>query len=156
MRRPPLPIRAEPFPTGDAIIDAVHGYWRTKCQEPRIPDRRDIDPLELPPACLPHLMLWDVEANGYRCRLAGTAIVDVHGRELRGITTRDLHGKANAKIEAEYDWVVRTRQPHFVDRAMSWYHRDYTRYRRLLLPLTRGGDAVAVLLSVATYRFAAR
>lgn len=66
-------------------------------------------------------------------------------------TTAELHRPANAAIEPECDRAVRTRQPHYGERTMYWQHKFYTRYRRILLPLTSGGAAVAILMNVAGY-----
>lgn len=135
----------------DAQILRAVAYWRRKAGARPMPDRRDIDPAEIPDL-LPFIVLWDVlPGGGYRCRLAGTRICEIHGRELTGMTTAELHGAANAAIEAEYDWTVRTRRPHYVERTMFWQHKPYTRYRRVLLPLSHGGDTVAILLNVASY-----
>ncbi|HYE00352.1 MAG TPA: PAS domain-containing protein [Alphaproteobacteria bacterium] len=139
---------------GDPVIDAVYAHWRARCPPGGIPDRAAIDPVEIPPACLPHLILWDrLEAGGYRCRLSGSAVDRAHGRGLRGLTTAELHGASNGAIEREYDWVVANRLPHFVDRRMAWYHQDFKRYRRILLPLTQGGTEVRMLLAAATYYY---
>jgi hypothetical protein len=139
-------------PCDDPIIWAVYTYWLSKCREDAIPDRSIVDPVEIPFQCLPHLILWERLADGgYRCRLAGTAVVDAHAKELRGMTTADLHGAQNAVMESEYDWTVQNRQPHYVERWMTWFQRDNKRYRRLLLPLTHGGTSVDILLAVATY-----
>jgi hypothetical protein len=135
----------------DRVLWGVFRYWRSKCRGRELPDRIDLDPTEIP-GFLPHILLWDVLAGGgYRCRLAGTEIVESHGHELRGLTTAELHGAANDRIEMEYGAVVRSRRPHFVERPMYWHHRHYKHYRRLLLPLSHGGNEVAMLLSTATY-----
>lgn len=135
----------------DAQILSALAYWRGKAGERPMPDRRDIDPIEIP-GLLPFLVLWDVlPGGGYRCRLAGTRICEIHEKELTGMTTAELHGAANAAIEAEYDWVVRTRRPHYVERTMFWRHKPYKHYRRILLPLSNGMEDVAILMNVASY-----
>jgi len=135
---------------GDPLIEALYRYWLSKSAGRPMPEKRDLDPTDIP-TLLPHILLWEVlSEGGYRCRLAGTRIVEVHGRELKGMTAAELHGTANAEIQAEYDQVARTLTPHYVERSMSWYHREYRRYKRLLLPLGRNGEC-AFLLSVAVY-----
>ena len=135
----------------DPVLRELYEYWRAKTAGRRMPDRGDIEPAEIAPL-LPHLLIWEVlETGGYRCRLAGTKIVEVHRREITGLTTVELHGAAGAHIEAEYDLVVREAAPHYVERSMVWYHQDYRHYKRLLLPLTKGGGRCERILAGATY-----
>lgn len=135
----------------DARIRRAVAYWQRKAAGRAIPDRRDMDPVEFPDL-LPYIVLWDVlPGGGYRCRLAGTRICELHGREMRGMTTAELHGAANASIEREYDWTVRTRLPHFVERTMFWQEKSYRRYRRVLLPFSDGSEDVAIIMNVASY-----
>ena len=125
-------------------------YWRGKAAGRAMPDRRDLDPTEIPDL-LPWIVLWDVIPGSYRIRLAGTAICQAHGRELRGINFETLHGTGTATIKPEYDYVVRESLPHFAERTMWWYHRDYRAYRHVLLPFTNSGDDCALIMSVTAY-----
>ncbi len=132
------------------LLRALH-WWqalpRTAGQNPQgltLPDRTLIDPLTIPDL-LPHVVLWQVlhQPDGslrYRCRLAGTAMVEIHGREFTGLWMEDFHGVENARIQPEYDFVARSGRPHHVERSLFWMNRDYRRYRRLLLPF---GDTTA-------------
>lgn len=122
-----------------------------------LPDRSQIDPLSIPDL-LPHLVLWEVmrAADGsfnYRCRLAGTAMVEIHGYEFTGQAMEDFHGADNSRIQPEYDFVSRTGQPHHVERSLFWMNRDYRRYRRLLLPFGHRPEdrGVAKIMNVAHF-----
>jgi hypothetical protein len=126
-------------------------YWRVKAAGRAMPDRRDLNPAEIPDL-LPWITLWDVVADGYRVRLAGTAICEAHGRELRGMDFDTLHGKGTETIKPEYDYVVREKQPHYAERTMWWSHRHYRAYRRVLLPFTNGGDVCSMIMNIAAYR----
>jgi hypothetical protein len=125
-------------------------YWRAKAAGRPMPDRRDINPAEIPDL-LPWIVLWDVVPGGYRIRLAGTAICEAHGRELKGVDFAALHGSGTETIKPEYDYVVRERQPHYAERTMWWNHRHYRAYLRVLLPFTNGGDDCALIMNVAAY-----
>lgn len=123
-----------------------------------LPDHSRIDPLAIPDL-LPHVVLWQVlhQPDGtfrYRCRLAGTAMVEIHGYEFTGLPMEQFHGTENARIQPDYDFVTRSGRPHHVERSLFWMNRDYRRYRRLLLPFgdvsaTHGG--VAKILNVAHF-----
>ena len=61
----------------DAFLREALDYWRRKRGDRTMPQRRDIDPAELPFWLLPHVQLVDVAEDGrrFRHRLVGTAIV---------------------------------------------------------------------------------
>lgn len=123
-----------------------------------LPDRSRIDPIAIPDL-LPHLVLWEVlhQVDGslrYRCRLAGTAMVEIHGYEFTGLPMEQFHGAENARIQPEYDFVARNGRPHYLERTLFWMNRDYRRYRRLLLPFsdsTAHHGGVAKILNVAHF-----
>lgn len=144
------------------LIRALHWWRELPRLEPTrglaLPDRTEIDPRAIPDL-LPRIVLWEVlhQPDGsfrYRCRLAGTAMVDIHGYEFTGLPMEQFHGAENARIQPEYDFVARTGRPHHVERSLFWMNRDYRRYRRLLLPFgdaqaTHGG--VAKILNIAHF-----
>lgn len=153
----------------DAPLLRAYDWWRslprqTGAQGLSLPDRTDIDPCAIPDL-LPYVVLWQVlpqpDGSGfrYRCRLAGTAMVEVHGHEFTGEWMEEFHGTENVRIQPEYDFVTRSGRPHHVERSLFWMNRDYRRYRRLLLPFgdfsgdealaTHGG--VAKILNIAHF-----
>ncbi len=133
----------------DRILRAL-AYWREKKGARRAPDRADFDPIEVSDI-MPHVVMWDVLPQGYRCRLAGTKMVEIHGREMTGIDMSDFHGAHNVAIQPEYDGVVRTGLPHYVERNLFWMHRDYRSYARILLPFTNGGPDVKIIVNVSHF-----
>lgn len=135
--------------TSDRILRAL-AYWEAKKGARRIPDRADFDPIDIPDI-MPHVVMWDVLSDGHRCRLAGTKMVEIHGRELTGIPMPKFHGVHNATIQPEYDGVVQTGSPHYVERSLFWMHRDYRRYARILLPFTNGGSDVKIIVNVSQF-----
>jgi hypothetical protein len=140
----------------DARLLRALAWWQGLRDSPAvIPDRIRLDPT-LIPDLLPHAILWDVlpatEDDGpgaanlgdrllYRCRLAGTMLNDVYGREARGQWLHDLYGDQNAAMQAEYDAVVRLRRPLCSEHRMSWADKPYYRYLRLMLPFTHRAAA---------------
>jgi len=147
----------------DASLLRALTWWRgLPCESlaagVMLPDRSRIDPVAIPDL-LPHLVLWEVlhQTDGslrYRCRLAGTAMVEIHGYEFTGLTMEEFHGAENARIQPEYDFVARNGRPHYVERSLFWMNRDYRRYRRLLLPfgdVSTMRDGVAKILNVAHF-----
>jgi hypothetical protein len=47
----------------DSRLLRAHSYWREKSAGRPFPDRRDIDPVEIPDL-LPFIVLWDVLPEG--------------------------------------------------------------------------------------------
>lgn len=141
------------------LLRALH-WWQAlpRPAGAAIPDRSSLDPLGIPDL-LPHLVLWAVTHHGdgsfsYRCRLAGTAMVEVHGYEFTGLPMQQFHGSENARIQPEYDFVVRSGRPHWVERSLFWMNRDYQRYTRILLPFgdgTASHGGVAKILNVSHF-----
>lgn len=151
-----LPAAALRLPFDPAEIKSARllralDYWQRLRGAGALPDRAQFDPVAIADI-MPHVVMWDVlPAGGYRCRLAGTQMVEIHGREMTGFDMAMFHGRHNATIQPEYDGVVRTGQPHYVERSLFWMHRDYRRYARILLPFTDGGTDVRIILNVSHF-----
>ena len=62
----------------------LYKYWRSKHVDGRPPAQSDLDPVLEIPRLLPVLTLLTVLPDGYEYRLAGTAVVDYVGCEMRG------------------------------------------------------------------------
>ncbi|SLN45561.1 PAS domain-containing protein [Oceanibacterium hippocampi] len=61
--------------------------WRSLCGARPMPAPKDIDPLMLPRAILPHVLLLDIEQGPparFRWRLIGTHITQTLGRDCSG------------------------------------------------------------------------
>ena len=68
----------------DPRLRAVGEYWHKKSAGRRMPQRADLDPVDIP-KLLPHVMLIEVHAGGrYRYRLIGTENVREHGFDATG------------------------------------------------------------------------
>jgi hypothetical protein len=122
-----------------------------------MPARAAFDPIRLP-RLLANLMLWDVPAaadGDYRCRLAGTEICRVAGRELRGETLEQVNGADTPQVRAEFDAVRARGVASYVERSMNWADRPYRFYRRLLLPFSDDGSRVDLLMGAVLFETAA-
>lgn len=131
-------------------------YWESK-RNGGIPDRADIDPVEIP-KLLPNVLLIDVigqPAFDFHYRLLGTAIVEVDGVDYRGSKLSEMVPSTSAfrhiwehhlnaaagKVELRLDSLRWTRDDS----------RDHVDYLILLLPLRRGGAAVETLFGFIHY-----
>jgi len=146
---PPETLPIERF---SPLLGTVFEYWRLMARGRAAPTRRDIDPIDIPRA-LANLMLWDVGdcGNSFSCRLAGTAICDFAGRELRGQRIDAMHWEPPAQATAEYRTAALDMVPYYVERQLAWPERSISAYRRLLLPLSEDRRQTSMLIGVVQF-----
>jgi hypothetical protein len=127
-------------------------YWARKRGHRFAPARADIDPLEIT-AILPRIMLADVEQDsegrtGFRYRLSGTGIGEIHGVELTGRRPGDLRPAPYGRlVETHYREAVGRRSPlaHIIALQTNTKSRSYA---RIILPLSADGETVDMLMIV--------
>jgi hypothetical protein len=127
----------------------VLANWEQKRRERFAPRRSDINPADLVEA-LPRIMLADVQRDplDFRYRLSGTAISNVHGKEMTARTPRDLDPpQFGALIYDHYCECVRRRSPILHLIVLDTLERSRC-YARLLMPLSEDGEEVTMLFAV--------
>jgi hypothetical protein len=133
----------------EPILAALYDYWWRKRRSSPVPDRRDIDPLEIGPSLLPHLGLLEIEdgAARVRYRLLGTALVERFGRDPTGLYLHDvMSGTYLEFIQSLCRDVYVHRCPVYAESLFRWDVDGHMHARRLYLPLTDGGSEVAIAL----------
>src|SRR5260221_8932214 len=141
-------LREEP------ILLALLNYWERKRADKEVPDRRDIDPTEMPPFLLPHLCLIEIcENDRLKLRLVGIEIVRQHRRDNTGKYADEyLKGDYLAYLTALYVELRRKRLPILTESVFR--HPDtHLETTRLLLPLTLGGADVRIVLMGQIFRY---
>jgi hypothetical protein len=138
----------------DQRLLTLHAYWSAKRGQRAMPSRADLDPGDLK-ALLPHILLIDVVEGGadFRYRLVGTEIERHIGRTLTGRLIsevlsgeyldyiRSLHRRAIAEAAPVYS------ENNFNDgRSGFALIADFKRAYRLMLPLSRDGTVIDMLL----------
>jgi len=116
-----------------------------------LPGRQHIDPVELPPRLLPHLLLLDVERApaALRFRVASTSFIDLVGREVTGLCFDEL-GPAD-RVEPvcrAFATIVEMARPVFLAGRLTLPSRDYGRVKRPGPPLARDGHIVDMIIAV--------
>ncbi len=139
-------------------LQALYAYWASKRQGRSMPDRADIDPIEMKP-WLGNLMLVERRDDGdYIYRLYGSTFVNQFKVDMTGKRVSELPEKQAELLRVEYDAVVHSRMPMSRrytatfdytsrDRRSSW--QVERSWERLSLPLTAGSDEVRMLLVAA-------
>lgn len=140
-----LELRDPYYPDLIEVLD----YWQWKRGQRFAPSRADIEPLDLIRA-LPRIMLADVLSDppGFRYRLSGTRISDVHGEELTGLAPLELRPAEYGRlIDHHYRQCVSERRPLLHLIILDLAHRSRA-YARLLLPLSNDDNHVNMLMAV--------
>jgi len=139
----------------DVVLCQALDYWREKRRGRAMPERRDIDPVELRPI-LPHLQITEVIEGGtrFRYRLVGTAIVEAFGAEFTGKCVDELvSGERDSFVHSCYRAVCASRRPAFVrSKYVTTKDVDLTA-NRVLLPLSRDETCIDQILGALTFEF---
>jgi len=131
-------------------LGALLRYWQKKRGKGALPSRRDIDPLEMGPELLPHLVLADLFDRGTRVRfrLVGTNVVKRMGFDPTG---RYLGGEM---ATGWFDYlallcrlVYCERAPIEAESEFAWESGRRLGIQHLLLPLTQDGPDPAIALA---------
>jgi hypothetical protein len=139
----------------DGVLCLTLDYWRRKRNGRAMPQRSDIDPIDLR-AVLAHLQITEVVEGGsrFRYRLVGTAIVAAFGAEFTGKFVDELvSGERDSFVHSCYRAVCASRRPAFVrSKYVTTKEVDLTA-NRLLLPLSEDESGVAQILGALTFEF---
>lgn len=143
----------------DPALMSVASYWLAKRNGRLMPDRAEIDPLDLPAAVWPNLLLAEPVAGStaIRYRLVGSAHVERYGFDFTGKTTSEImQGSYREYMESIYQTALDERRPVYSESIFRWDDADYAHghaaTRRLMLPLSRGEpDVAAQVFSVQVW-----
>jgi len=133
----------------DPFLGTLLSYWEKKRGSRAMPRRRDIDPLELPPALWPHLELVERDAGGrLRWRLIGTAVVDAMGLDATGRLLADvLAGEYLRFAERCHETVRTSRRPAYCRCRLRHGASGDIALHRLAVPLSEDDAVVSMILS---------
>jgi len=139
----------------DRILLNLAAYWSARRGGRPLPQRSDIDPLDMPRRLLPHLALAEPAGRGdgsIRFRLVGTEVVQRTGRDATGKTSAEImQGAYRAYIEGLYATVIAKAQPLYAETTRQWPEEGSSRVRRLLLPVSDGRAGVGFVLTAQSY-----
>lgn len=127
----------------DPLLLQLYNYWNGRRNGRPVPDRRDIDPIDMPRAVLPHLLL--VELHGpiprIRYRLVGTAICARYGSDFTGYWLDELSGpQYRQRLEEMYRRMRDTGRPIYTESEFRIDPETTAITCRLYLPLYHQGS----------------
>lgn len=131
--------------TGYPVLAGVMEWWdRAGGGAPP----KAVDPADLPPRSLPHLILVDlVGSDDAVIRLAGTLPCHLYGHELRGTSVHQFFDADEAiQVLADLHRVAKTRMPTLTKRSYISINGKFWNYARLMLPLAPDGSSVTRIL----------
>jgi hypothetical protein len=142
----------------DAVLGPAFDYWQTKRGRRAMPGRQDIDPTEIP-RLLPNLQITELADNGSRIRyrLAGTAIVDAYGAELRGKYIDEVFAAERLhSIEENYRVICREKRPLLVcNRYLSALDTELV-CARLIMPLSDDDVTIHQFITAISFHYPGR
>lgn len=136
-------------------LSALFHYWNDKRQGRNMPDRADIDPIEMGGRWLPHLVLSDLRdrATRVRFRLVGTNVVKRFGFDPTGQHMDELSGGAYFDaLAASHLRSFIERVPVYSESRFEWGVNHRLDLCHLLLPLTNGGALPGMVLMGLVFR----
>jgi hypothetical protein len=124
----------------------AHSLW-DETSRGQLPET--LDPVKLPRAVLPYLMVMDIDAELLRVRLAGTRLCDEYRAELRGLTAEEIFEPQDAMaLTANALQVARSGEPSLVRQSCITISERRWSYAQLLLPLSSDGMKVDRLMKL--------
>src|SRR4051812_30653355 len=137
------------------ILKRMVAFWDEKRRGRDWPLRADLDPLEFWFA-VGYISLIDVipadgaTARRYFFRLDGTRQVDLFGVDFTGKFLDQVADRDGTRVaEQSYGAAVDQAEPQYHVRQVEFYDRPI-QYEVVILPLTRTGERVDMLMTVVT------
>jgi hypothetical protein len=134
-------------------IQQMYRYWRSKCDQDRLPKRSAIDPAEMR-RFLPQITIVEVvpDERRYVYRLVGTMEVEIRGRDPTGRSVIEgFFGPSLDNVLGCYDTVVATKSPLYDDERFVTPDGRYSDDETLFLPLSEDGENVNRVLVFGTF-----
>ena len=133
----------------------LYEYWHGLSDLGDVPDRKRIDPVEIPADILPYIFIIDVDrsgpAPGFVYRLAGTQIVRNYGTTLTGQRPRDAFPDHYRRLEAEYMECVMSKQATVAFYPAPLADRPYKMVERLTCPCRGDSGDIEALFGALSF-----
>jgi hypothetical protein len=137
----------------DPILRGFFAYWDRIRRGRGWPQRHDVDPLDIAPTILPHIVLIDSvpDLSNFRYRLVGTGIVERTGSELRGLLVTESAAEAAEALRGAMTRVAGDGKPRHVAHGYTGPVDGYRAVERVIAPLSRQGTGIDMLIGAAAF-----
>lgn len=137
----------------DPVLTGMYDYWLARCDDGRLPARRDIDPVELG-ALLPYVLLAEYIEDGRRVRyrLVGTNMVRRWGLDFTGSCVDEIMTGSYRDFLHELFFEVAERRCAVLSAGrFRWDVGRALSTRRLFMPLAKDGQRVDMVFIGQTF-----
>ena len=139
----------------DPVLTAGFQYWLDLPRQLDVPDRRDVDPAQMPRTLLANVALLEMIEAGAdaRVRLAGQEFDDNFGFSLKGRRMSELtQGDYRDYMLGHLRLLGDARGAVYSESAFRWDRGGQLRTRRIMMPLSHGAPGViAMILALQTW-----
>ena len=138
----------------DPILTQLYDYWVSRRPDDKLPSRADIDPVDMPRAALPYVILAEIGGDDgrIRYRLVGTVMVREWGTDFTGKYLDEIMtGTYRKFIESLFQDVTELRCAVLSESTFRWDVGKIIGTRRLFMPLAKDGFTVDVVLIGQTF-----
>jgi hypothetical protein len=129
--------------------------WTSLCNGDALPRRADFDPIALPRAILPHVLLIDIEENGarrFRWRLIGTHTTMTLGRDSTGKYIDDVvPPHLYDEFITPLNWIVEHRRPTRLWGRANHTEKEWVPFENFIAPLADDAGRVNMIFGVTLY-----
>jgi hypothetical protein len=139
----------------DPRLQSLYQHWLDKRQGRPMPRRADIDPLEIPGAVWPHVMILDIVYHDgvprFRYRRAGAVYWRALGREPTGLFVDEVVPETAGYrdyVLGVYREMLSCRRPIYTENEFALQNWDQPlTVRRVTLPLSSDGTAMDMIIT---------
>ncbi len=134
-------------------IRGILRYWLERCSSNCIPDRGSIDPTTIPYQYLPNLFLYERDESGrFRCKLAGTDLVRVLGRDDTGDYLDETRcGPCAVERQKLFTEVFETAMPVYYRCRGITTHGHQRTFSSILLPVASCDGRPVLIFGMMLY-----
>ena len=137
------------------LLSEAYSLWQRLRGEQELPSRRDLDPIQVPRAMLPHIQLVDIEMGPpqrYCWRLIGTHITGALGRDSTGKYWDELYDESSLRSFLTGAELIQTnRQPIRCFGKSDFARKHFQSFEAILMPLSNNLGDIGTIWVVAIY-----